>query len=147
MREQRRDLLPALRGLGPRQLEGLSDRLTGDGQLQRQTPRVQRGLRAGRPRLLRAGLHMVGMREEGGDGRGHERGLQEGLQGARLFGIDRVPAVPRLIQPEAQVDLPAHAVKVGPLPWADPGRQIRQENTVPFGGLDSHQAPGQVVPM
>src|SRR2546430_17539332 len=78
MREQLRDLLPALRGLGPLQLEGLSDRLTGDGQLQRQTPRVQRGLRAGRPRLLRAGLHIVGMREEGGDGRGHEIGRASG---------------------------------------------------------------------
>jgi hypothetical protein len=145
MREQRRDLLPAWRGLGPLQLEGRSDRLTGDGQWQRQTPRVQRGLRAGRPRLLRAGVHMVGMGAEGGDGRGHARGMHEGLQGAWWFGIDRVQSVHRRIQPEAQFDLPAHAVKVGHLPWADPGRQIRQEHTVPFGGLDSHQAQGQGV--
>ena len=97
MREQRRDLVPALRRLGPRQLEGLGDRLTGNRELQGEAPRVQRGLGAWCARLLRAGLQVVGMREQGGDGRGDERGMQEGLQGAWLLGIDRVQPVDRLI--------------------------------------------------
>ena len=51
---------------------------------------MQGGLCAWCVRLLRAGLQVVGMSEQGGDGRGDERGIQEGLQGTRLLGIDRV---------------------------------------------------------
>ena len=48
MRKQLRNLVPALRGLCPLQLEGLRNGLTGDGELQGQAPGVQGGLRAGR---------------------------------------------------------------------------------------------------
>src|SRR6267142_2998315 len=108
-REQLCNLVPALRGLGPLELEGLGDGLTGDGELQRQAPGVQGGLCAWRARLLRAGFRVVGMREEGGDGRGDERGMQEGLQGARPLGVDGIQAVDRLVQPDAEFHLPAHA--------------------------------------
>ena len=93
MREQRCDLVPAPRGLGPLQVEGLGDRLTGHGQLQGQAPGMQGRLRPWRPGLRRTGLQIVGMGEEGGDGRGDERGMQERLQGAGPLGVDRVQAV------------------------------------------------------
>ena len=68
VREPLRDLVPAPLGFGPPQLEGLGDRLPRDGQLQGSAPGVQGGLRAWCTSLLRAGLHIVGMREERGDG-------------------------------------------------------------------------------
>src|SRR3990172_2596241 len=102
MREQCGDLVPALRGLSPRQLEGLRNRLAGDSPLQGQAPGVQGSLGAGGPYRLRAGLPIVNMREQGGDGRGDEGSMQERLQGAWLLGIDRVEAVDRRIQPDAE---------------------------------------------
>ena len=126
MREQLCDLVPAPLGFGPLQLEGVGDGLTGDGQLQGQAPGVERRLRPGRAGLLRSGLQVVRMREEGGDGRGR----QERLQGAWPLGIDRVQPVHRLVQPDAEFHLPAHAVEVGDLPRADPRGQIREEETV-----------------
>jgi hypothetical protein len=42
MREQRRDLLPTWRGLGPLPFEGLSDGLAGNPELQGEVPGVQR---------------------------------------------------------------------------------------------------------
>ena len=80
-------------GLGPLELEGLGDGMTGNCELQGEAPRMQGGLCAWCVRLLRAGLQVVGMSEQGGDGRGDERGIQEGLQGTRLLGIDRVQPV------------------------------------------------------
>ena len=75
MREQRCDLVPALRGLGPLQIKGLGNGLTGDGKLQGQAPGVQGSRRAWRSSLQRPGVHMVSMGEEGGDGRGDERSM------------------------------------------------------------------------
>jgi len=83
---------------------------------------------------------MVGMREEGGEGRGDARGMQARLQGARPFGVARVPAVHRLGQPEAEVHLPAHPVEVGNLPRAKAGREVRQEDTGALRGLDPDEA-------
>ena len=145
MREQLRNLVPALYGLGPLQLEGLGDGLTGDGELQGQAPGVQGGLRAWRARLLRPGVHIMGMGEEGGDGRGDERGMQEGLQGARPLGVNRIQAIDRLIQPDAEFHLPAHPIEVGDLPRADPRGQVRQEEAVPLRGLDPHETQRQCV--
>ena len=145
MREQRRDLVPALRGLGPLQLEGLGDGLTGDGELQGQAPGMQGGLRAWRSRLLWPGVDMVGMREQGSKGGGDERGMPERLQGTRPFGVDRVQPVHRLVQPHAQFDLPAHAVEVGDLPRAEAGWEICPEEAVALGALDPHEAPWQRV--
>src|SRR5262252_746726 len=125
MREQLCNLIPALRGLSPRQLEGLRNRLAGDRQLQGQAPGVQGSLRAWCSHLLRPGLHIVRMGQEGGDSRGNERGMQEGLHGTRPLGVDRVQTVDRLIQPDAELDLPAHPVEISDLPRADPGGQIR----------------------
>ena len=130
--EECRDLVPAPLRLNSLQVDSLGDGLTRHGQLQGQAPGVQGGLAAGRPSLPRAGLHMVGMREEGGDRRGDEGGMQEGLQGAGSFGVDRIQAIHRLVQPDTAFPLPAHPVEVSDLPWADPGRQMRQEKTVPF---------------
>ena len=80
VREECGDLVPALRGLGPLEVEGLGDGLTRHGQLQRQTSGVKRCFRAWRPGLRRTSLQIVRVREEGGDGRGDERSMQERLQ-------------------------------------------------------------------
>ena len=112
MRTQLCHLVPASRGFNPLQLEGLGNRLTGDGQLQGQAPRVQGGLAAWRAQRRRAGVHVVRMREEGGDGRGDERGMQKRLQGARPLGVERIQAVDRRIQPDAAFHFPAYAVEV-----------------------------------
>jgi hypothetical protein len=97
------------------------------------------------PRLLRPGLHSVCMREESGDGRGDERGMQEGLQGARPLGVDRIQAVARLIQPDAEFYFAPYPVEVGDLPRANPRGQVRQEETVTLGGLGPHKAQRQRV--
>ena len=49
----------------------------------------------GRSGLRRMGLEVVRVRQDGGDGRGHEGGMQERLQGAWPLGVDRVEAVHR----------------------------------------------------
>jgi hypothetical protein len=54
--------------------------------------------RAWRSRLWRLSLHVEGMREEGGDGRGDKGGMHEGLQGTRPFGVDGLQAVDRRAQ-------------------------------------------------
>ena len=128
MHEQHRNLVPTFRGRGPLQLKGLGDGLAGNRELQGEAPRMQGGRWAWCVRLLWASLHGVDMREQGGDGRGDERGIQEGLQGARLLGIDRVQPVDRLIQPDAELHLPADAVEVGDLPRPDRGgRFVRKK--------------------
>ena len=93
MGEECGDLVPALRGLGPPEVEGLGDGLTRYRQLQRQTSRVKRRFRAWRTGLRRTSLEIVRVREEGGDGRGDERGMQERLQGTGPLGIHLVQAV------------------------------------------------------
>ena len=69
--------------------------------------------------------------------------MQEGLQGARLLGVDRVEAVHRLVQPEAEFHLPAHPVEVSHRVRADPGREIREEETIAFRGLNPDEAQMQ----
>jgi len=91
-----------LPGFGSLQLEGMGHGLTGNRERQGQASGVEWGLGPGRSGLLRAGLHIVRMDEQGGNGRGDERGMQEGLQGARPLGVDRVQAVDRFVQPDAQ---------------------------------------------
>src|SRR6266545_4426038 len=98
MREPCRNLIPPVRRLCPLQLRGLGDRLTGNRELQGEAPGVQRSPGAWGARLLRAGLHVVGMREQGREGRGDARGMQEGLQGARRLRVNRVQSVDRRIQ-------------------------------------------------
>ena len=124
-------------------LKGLSDGLTGNRVRQGQASRVQRGLGARCTRLLRAGVHVVGMREQDGNDRGAERGMPEGFQRARLFGVERVPPVDRCLQPDAQFDLHAHTGEVGDRPRSDPRGEIGPEAAVPCGALDSDQAHEQ----
>src|SRR6267142_6675611 len=106
---------------------------------------MQGGLRAGCARLLRARVHVVRLREQGADGRRDEGGMQEGLQRAWPFSVDRVPAVDGLIQPDAECHLPAHAVQVSDLPRPDPWGEIRQEKAVPLRGLHPYEAQRQCV--
>ena len=97
MREECRDLVPALHGLGSLQVEGLGDGLTRHRELQGEAPGVQRCLRAWRTALRWTSLSIVRMREESGDGRGDERGMQERLQGAGPLGINLIQPVHRLV--------------------------------------------------
>jgi hypothetical protein len=145
MREPRCARVPAWHGLGPLQLKGLGHGLTGDGPRQGQAPGVQGRRRAWRSSLRRPGVHMVGMGEEGGEGRGHARGVQEGLHGARSLGVTRLQAVDRRIEPDAAFHLPAYPGEVRHRPRADPREPIRQEEAVPLRGLDSHETPRQRV--
>ena len=69
---------------------------------------------------------MVRVGEEGGEGRGDERGVEERLQGARSLGVDRVSSVHRRVQLEAEFNLPAHAGAGGDLPRADPRRLLTE---------------------
>jgi hypothetical protein len=85
---------------------------------------------------LWARLHMVRMCEEGRQGRGHQGGMQECLHRAGPLGVNLVQTVHRLIQLEAEFDLPAHTVEIGNLQRADPWRKIREEETVAFRGRD-----------
>ena len=85
---------------------------TGDGQLQGQ------GAGCGAvPRcadLCWTGLEIVGVGEESGENRRDERSMQQCLQGAGPFGVDRVQAMHRLVQLDAEFHLPAHAVEGQP---------------------------------
>jgi len=145
MREQLRDLLPPLPGLDPFELEGVGDRLTGHSPLQGQASGMQGGLYAWRADLLRPDLQIMSKGEERSKNRGDERGMQERLQGAGPLGVNLVGAVHRLVQPDAECDLPAHAVEVSDLPWVNPRRRIRQEETVSLGGLDADKTEMQRV--
>ena len=100
-------LLPAVLGLEPRHIEGLGDRLARDRQLQRQTPGMQRCLGAGSALLPWVRLLIMRVGPEGGAKRRDERGMPERLHGAGPLGIDVVQAVPRWVQPDAPLDLPA----------------------------------------
>lgn len=140
VREDRRNLIPVPLGRAPLQVEGLSNGLTRHGQLQGQAPGIERCCHPWRTRLLGTSLQIVRVSEDGGDRRGHERGMQERLQGAGPFGVNRVEAVLQLVQLDAAFDLPAHPVEVRHLPWADPGREIGEEETMTFRGLDADEA-------
>jgi hypothetical protein len=79
------------------------------------------------------------VRQEGGKGRGHERGRQERLERTRALGVDLVEAVPRLVQPDAECALPAHTVAIGDLPRAEPWGQVREEKAVALRGGDTDE--------
>jgi len=128
MGEQRCHLVPLPLGRGSPAIEGLGNGLAGHGQLQGEAPGVERCLRPGRSGLRRLGLEVVRVRKDGGDGRGHEGGMQERLQGAWPLGGDRVEAVHGLVHPDATFDLPAHAGEVSDLPRAEPRGQAREKN-------------------
>jgi hypothetical protein len=53
--------------------------------------------------LRRTGSEMVPVRQHRGDGRGDERGMQEGLEGTRPLGVDLVRAMRRFVQLDAQL--------------------------------------------
>jgi hypothetical protein len=80
---------------------------------------------------------MVPVRPDGGDGGRYERGLQPCLEGACVRSRDRIQALHRLLQFHAAFHLPAHPVQVDHLSRANPGREIREEETVAWGGLDA----------
>src|SRR5688572_6812324 len=65
--------------------------------------------------------------------------MQERLQRARPLGVDLVQTIYRFVQPNTAFDLPAHTVEVGHLPGADPGRQIREEETIALGRVDTDE--------
>jgi hypothetical protein len=77
------------------------------------------------------------VRQEGSDGRGHQGSIQESLEGTRLLGVDLVEAIHRRVQPDAEFDLPAHAVEVADLQRAEPGGQVGEEKAVAFRGLNA----------
>ena len=121
MGEQRRNLVPRPLGRCSLEIEGLGHGLAGHGQQPGEEPGVERRLRPGRSGLRRMGLEVVRARQDGGDGRGYEGGMQERLQGAWPLGVDHVEAVHGRVQPDAEFDLPAHAVEVSDLQRAEPG--------------------------
>ena len=86
-------LVPALYGLGALQVEGVGDGLTRNRELQREAPGVQRCLHAWRIGLRWTRLEIVLVREERGDGRGDERGMQERLQGSTAARNQPCPSV------------------------------------------------------
>ena len=139
------DLVPALRGLGPLEVEGWGDGLTRYRPLPRQTSRVQRRFRAWRTGLRRTSLKMVRVRAEGGEARGDARGLQERLQGTGPLGIPRVEAVYGRVHSAAECHLPAPAGEVSDLPRAEPRGQVRETNAVPVRGLDADEPELQRV--
>lgn len=140
MSEQRSDLLPPALGHGSLQLARLGNGLAGHGQLQGEAPRVERRLCPRRSGLWRTRLEVMRVRQEGSDGRGHEGGIQERLEGTRLLGVDFVEAVHRLVEPDAEFDLPTYAVEVGDLQRAEPGGQVREEKAVALRGLDADKS-------
>jgi hypothetical protein len=127
----------------PFQVEGLCNGLTGHGELQREAPGVQRCLRPGLPLPRRTGLPIVGVDEEGGKNRGDERGVQERLHRAGSLGIHLVLAVDRLIQFDAQVDLPADPIEVGDWPGPKSWGQLREEEAIALRRVAPHQAQMQ----
>jgi hypothetical protein len=139
MGEQRRDLLPPALGHDSLQLARLGHGLTGHGQLHGEEPRVERRFCPGRSGLGRTRLEVMRVRQEGRQGRGQERGVQERLQGTRRLGVDGVEAVHRLVQPDAEFDLPAHPVEVGDLQWAKPWGQVCEAQAVALRGLDADE--------
>jgi hypothetical protein len=60
------DLLPASHGLDPLQIEGLGNRLTGDGKLQGEAPGMQWRLRPRRALLRRARLAIMRVGNDSG---------------------------------------------------------------------------------
>jgi hypothetical protein len=75
---------------------------------------------------VRTSVEVVLVCKYGGDGRSHERGMQERLHRTWPLGVDLVQAVYRLVQLDAEFDLPAHPVQVGDLPRAEPWWEIRE---------------------
>jgi hypothetical protein len=97
MYEQLGALVPSPLSCRSLQFEGLGDELTGHRHLQGQEPRVQGCRRQGRSGRLRTWVKIVPVRADGGDGRGQERGMEEGLEGTRPLGVDLVQAMDRLV--------------------------------------------------
>jgi hypothetical protein len=83
---------------------------------------------------------MVSVGQECRDNGGDARGMQERLQGTGTLGVDLVQAVHGLVHLDAQFDLPPHTVEVGYLPGANPGREVRQEETVARRRVDADEA-------
>jgi hypothetical protein len=140
MHEQCCDLLPApLRG-GTLEVQGLRNRLTGDGQLQGYTPGVQRRLGPWRALLRRAEPCIVGVGEESDNDGGDERGMQKGLHRTGALSVNLVQAMDGFVQLDAQFNFPTHPVQVSHLSWADPRREICEEEAVPLGRVDADKA-------
>jgi hypothetical protein len=145
MGQQVGDLLPAALGGSPLELEGLGNRLTGHGQLHGQPPGMYRGLSPEHPRLRGPRLPIVSVGQESSHNGGDERGMQERLHGTRPLGVDLVEAVDGLVQLDAEFHLPSDPIKVGHLPGAEAGREIRQEEAVPLRRVDADEAEMQRV--
>ena len=71
--------------------------------------------------------------------------MQQRLEGTRSLGVNLVQAVDRLVQLDAELHLPAHAVEVGNLPRADPWREVGEEEAIPCRRLHADQAERQGV--
>ena len=69
--------------------------------------------------------------------------MQERFHRAGALGIDLVQAVDRLIQFDAQFDLPADPIDVGDLSWPKPRGQIRQEKAIALRRVDPYEAQMQ----
>ena len=80
---------------------------------------------------------MEGVCQEGSNGRGDQRNMQERLQGARPLSVDLVQMVHRRVQLDAGFHFPADAVQVDHLPRPDLGRKIREEEAIAPKCLDT----------
>jgi hypothetical protein len=140
MHEQCCDLLPAPLCGSTLQVQGLRNRLTGDGQLQSEAPGVQGRLGPWRTLLRRAEPCIVGVGEESSDNGGDERGMQEGLHRTGALSVDLVQAMDGLVQLDTQFNFPPHPVQISYLSWADPRGEIGEEEAVPLGSMDADQA-------
>ena len=72
--------------------------------------------------------------------------MQERLQRARPLGVDLVQTIHRFVQPDTEFDLPTHTLEIGHLQCADPGRQIREEETIALGRVDTNEMKRALVP-
>ena len=140
VREPRCHEVPAACGVRPRQRDGLRARLTGEAQLSGQPPGRPGGVQARRSRRLRAGGHVGGRGEAGGEGRGQPGRMQEGFQRARRFGRDGLEAVPRRVEPDPAFHFPAHPGAVAHLPWPDAWRARGPATTRPVRRVETDQA-------
>jgi hypothetical protein len=68
--------------------------------------------------------------------------MQERLQRARPLGVDLVQTISRFVPPDTAFDLPAPMGEVGHPPGAEPGQQIREEDTRALGRVDTNETEG-----